>query len=287
MHVAMDVAVPSDQVMPGGAQTAFILLAGAAAVVVWIYAVRESRRRGDWVPVFIVAGSGLSVFYEPLGDIISKVYYTEQDQLTWINAFGRDIPVFIGLLYFWYMSLGALWLLRACYRGVSAREWWTRWVGYLVFALALEFVAAGLLDTADGAPWTYYDHQAFMVLDVPFFTPWTYVSIDVAIALGTVTLAHFLPRGQRWIILPATPMLMIAGHATTAFPSALAMHSTDNEPLLHAGALATAGLCVMLAYLASRAFRTPWSRPTAEALRAEERRGGKALHVQSTAGDRA
>jgi hypothetical protein len=252
-----DPALPLDKLMPSGAQTTLIVLTGLGAVAIWLYAIRESRRRGDLVPLFIVAGAGLAVFYEPLGDEISKVYYTERGQETWIHAFGRDIPAFIGLLYFWYMSVGAMWLLRASKRGVSAREWWTTWAGFLAFALALELVVAGLVGDDSGAPWIYYGDQAFVVLDVPFFTPFTYVSIPTAIAAGSVALAHVLPRRQQWLLLPAVPMLMLAGHAMPAFPSALAMHSTDSELLLYLGALGTGAFALVLSHACSLAYRRP------------------------------
>jgi len=254
-----DPALPLDKLMPSGAQTVLIILTGLGALAIWRYAIRESRRRRDLVPVFIVIGAGLSIFYEPLGDEISKVYYTERGQETWISAFGRDIPVFIGLLYFWYMSVGALWLLRASRRGVTARRWWTTWAGFLAFALTLEMVVAGLVADDSGAPWIYYGDQAFMVLDVPFFTPWTYVSINVAIATGVVALVRVLPRRQHWLLVPCVPMFMLAGHAMTAFPSALAMHSTDDDVLLHLGGGGAGAGARILSHVCSLAFRKPWA----------------------------
>jgi hypothetical protein len=257
--MGVDPEVPVQALMPATAQTALIVLTGLGFIAVWFYAITESLRRRDLVPVFVVAGAGLSVFYEALGDSMAKVYYAEQGQATWIHAFGRDIPVFIGLLYFWYMSLGTLWLLRAARHGVTARRWWSCWGGYLAFAITLEMVVAGGFANAQGAPWIYYGKQAFMVFGVPFFTPWTYVSIDVAIATGVLALVHFLPRRQQWLILPAVPMLMVCGHAMTALPSALALNSTDNTVLLHLGALGSAGFALLLSYACSLAFRRPSS----------------------------
>jgi hypothetical protein len=250
--------VPLQAVMPAGPQLALIALTGLGAIAVWVYAILESRRRRDLVPVFVVAGSGLAVWYEALGDAMAKVYYSEQGQLTWVHAFGRDIPVFIGLLYFWYMSLGALWLLRASRHGVPAKRWWRAWGGYLAFAITLEMVVAGGTATPAGAPWQYYGHQAFMVFGVPFFTPFTYVSIDVAIALGVIGALRVLPRGRQWLLVALVPMLMVAGHAMTALPSALAVNTTDNPILLHLGALGSAAFAVLLAYLAGLVFRNPW-----------------------------
>src|SRR5262245_23546682 len=107
--------------MPGDTQTVLIVAMAIMAALSVGYAIREAHRRGDLVPVFLVLGCGLAVFYEPLGDALVRVYYTEVGQTTWIHAFGRDIPAFIGILYLWYMPAGAYVLLRFAPRGISPR----------------------------------------------------------------------------------------------------------------------------------------------------------------------
>lgn len=250
---------PVDAVMPTGTQTALTVISGLIAVAVLWYAIALSKRRGDLLAVYIFLGSGLAVFYEPLGDMLAQVYYPERGQWTWITAFGHGIPVFIGLLYFWYMSLGALWLLGKSRTGVTATQWWTAWTGYLLFAIVLEMVAAKGLATDKGAPWVYYGDQPFMILKVPFFTPWTYgPSLDTAVAVGAITAARLLPRGRQWLVLPAVPLFMLAGHLMSAFPSVLALHSTHSTVLSHLGALGTAAAALLISYLGFQVFRRPW-----------------------------
>ncbi|MHB8696205.1 MAG: hypothetical protein ACYDHH_33755, partial [Solirubrobacteraceae bacterium] len=58
-----DQTVPVRGVMPHDAQTVLIVAMTAIAALMWIYAVRESRRRRDLVPLLIVIGCGLAVFY--------------------------------------------------------------------------------------------------------------------------------------------------------------------------------------------------------------------------------
>lgn len=250
--------------MPADTQTVLIVAMAVMAALMWCYAIRESQRRGDLVPLFIVIGCGLAVFYEPVGDALVKVYYTERGQETWIHAFGRDIPAFIGLLYFWYMPAGAMWLLRAAERGVTAKAWWTRWAAFLAFATLFEM----LVLQVGGTTWIYHDKQPFMVLDVPVFTPWTYVSFGVTIAAGTVAMAHYLPRRHHWMIVPAVPMLMVAGHAMTSLPEGIAFYGTDDELLRHLGALGSAAFALILSHVASLAFRKPLSAGRARLERA-------------------
>ena len=273
-----DPTVPVDKLMPSGAQTALIVAAALGFVAIWLYAIRESRRRNDLVPVYIVLGAGLAIYYEPLGDALAQVYYPERGQETWIHAFGRDIPVFIGLLYFWYMAAGSMWLLRASQRGVAAREWWTFWGGFLAVAMTIELVGSKVLATDTGSPWIYHGDQAFVVMDVPFFTPWTYTAIDMTVAAGAVAVAHVLPRNRQWLLLPFVPMLMAAGHLMPALPTALALHSTDSDVLIHLGALGSAAFVLTLSYVFSLAYRRPWG-PALLQDRGQRERPQQRAHV--------
>jgi hypothetical protein len=247
------------------------------AAVSVIYAARESRRRGDLAALFLVLGAGLAVFYEPLGDTLVKVYYTERGQETWIHAFGLDIPAFIGLLYLWYMPVGAYVMMRLSERGISQRTWWKIWGGFLTFAISFEM----LILTVGGTTWIYHGTQAFKVLDVPVLTPFTYVSFVVTIGAGVAAMARFLPRSRHWLIVPAVPMLMVAGHAMTSLPPAVALHGgTTSEAAVAAGAIGSAVFAVVLSWVTSQAFRQPWG------MRVEEpRRVSAASAVRRPARD--
>ena len=45
------------------------------------------------------------VLYEPPADIPVSVVYSERRQIGLINLFGRSVPLFVGLLFFWYISV--------------------------------------------------------------------------------------------------------------------------------------------------------------------------------------
>lgn len=246
-----DPTVPLTARMPHGTQTVLIVAMAVLASASITYAVLESRRRRDLVLVYLVIGAGLAVYYEPLGDALVRVFYTERGQDTWITAFGRQIPVFIGLLYFWYMPIGAYVLLRSTARGISARGWWARWAGYATFAVVFEMAIL----TVGGTPWIYHGTQAFMLLHVPVLTPFTYISFVTAIAAGVTLMARHLPRSQQWLIVPAVPVLMLAGHAATSLPLAIVLYSnTHSTGLVALGAIGSAGLAIALSYVASQAF---------------------------------
>jgi hypothetical protein len=249
-----DPSRPSDLVMPATTQIVLIALFGLGAVATLAYVVVLSTRRKDLVAVYAVGGAALAIVYEPVADMLIHCYHPERGQIPWVHTFGLHIPMFIGLGYVWYMSAGALILLCASRRGISARQWWTGWVGFGVFAGVFEMACVQLGHT----PWIYYGPQAFQVLGIPVLTTFNYVSFDLAIGAGVCALARQLPRRLQPVIVPAVPMLMAASHVATSLPLAIALNGTQNTTVIEAASLLTTALSAGLSYLLSTVFRTPW-----------------------------
>src|SRR5262245_3282331 len=116
--------VPWGATIPAGPQAILIVLSLLVFVLAVWFVATEIRRRGDWVPLYAFIGGGLIVVYEPLGDILVSVLYPIQGQIGWITLFGRKIPLFIGVLYFWYMSVPALYFLRRVEQGLTRASLW-------------------------------------------------------------------------------------------------------------------------------------------------------------------
>jgi hypothetical protein len=261
-----DIPVPFEVPMPQTAQTVLIIAMTVMALISLSYAIYASVRRRDLVHIWLFIGAGLAIPYEALGDNLVHVYYTEQGQIGWVTTFGHSIPAFIGILYFWYLTIYAYLMIRRARTGVSARRFWLEWSGFLSFAIFFEM----LVTSIGGPTWIYYGPQAFMVGDVPVLTPFTYVSFMVAIAGAFCALERLLPRGRKWLIVPAVPMVMAGSHAMTSLPLAVALHSgTTNTTYVAIGAIGTALFAVVLAYVVSLGVRKPWVRPEVDASPAQ------------------
>jgi hypothetical protein len=261
-----DIPVPFEVPMPQTAQTVLIIAMTVMALISLSYAIYASVRRRDLVHIWLLIGAGLAIPYEALGDNLVHVYYTEQGQIGWVTTFGHSIPAFIGILYFWYLTIYAYLMIRRARTGVSARRFWLEWSGFLSFAIFFEM----LVTSVGGPTWIYYGPQAFMVGDVPVLTPFTYVSFMVAIAGAFCALERLLPRGRKWLIVPAVPMVMAGSHAAASLPLAVALHSgTTNTTYIAIGAIGTALFAVVLAYVVSLGVRKPWVRPEVDAPPAE------------------
>jgi hypothetical protein len=240
---------PRQALMPEDLQAGLLVVLGAAAAVAVVVQVRTARRRSDPVPVLVLLGALLCVAYEPIGDMMVLAYYPEDGQVTWVSLFGREIPLFIGLMYLCYIGPFVLVFDNLRRRGFTTRSWWSLWAGTAGAIIAIELAVMQI-----GAAWIYYGPQRTVIADLPIWTPITYVSFLFAIAAGVHGLSRSLRPGDQWLIVPAVPALLAGAHVTTSLPGAAALYSTDEPALILAGALASIAVAAVLAHGLSRFF---------------------------------
>jgi hypothetical protein len=176
-------------------------------------------------------------------------YYPERGQVTWVELFGREIPVFIGLMYLCYIGPFVLGFGELRRRGFTSGSWWGLWAASAAAIIVIEIAVMSVDDA-----WIYYGPQRTVVADLPLWTPITYVSFLFAIAAGVHGLAARLPLRDRWLVVPAVPTLLAGAHVATSLPAAAALYSTDDATVVLIGALGSIGASVLLAYGLSRCF---------------------------------
>lgn len=240
--------VPWDAQMPAGPQALLIALSCVMFVLALWYVVNETRRRGDWVPVYAFLGGGLVIVYEPLGDILANVLYPEHGQIGWIDLFGRQIPLFIGVLYFWYMSVPALHFLRKVEEGLTSGALWRMYFFTLAIAIGIEMFGVSM-----GA-WIYYGPHPYVVAGVPLWCPVTYSGFLMTISIGLHFMVQTLDRKQHWMILLGLPFFMAGGHMVVSLPAAAALFSTQDPVWIWLGATASIGLSLLLVHFASLTY---------------------------------
>jgi len=243
---------PRTAVMPDGLQTALLVVLGLGAVLAGAAAARTARRQSTPVPVFVMLGSLLCVAYEPIGDLMVLAYYPEDGQVTWVNLFGRGIPLFIALMYLCYIGPFVLIFDHLRRRGFTARSWWSLWGGTALGITGIEIAVMHV-----GAPWIYYGPQRTVVAGLPLWTPITYVSFLFAIAAGVHALDRWLRPGDRWLVIPAVPALLAGAHVFTSLPAAAALYSTADRGAILLGALGSVAVAVLLAHGLGRFFVAP------------------------------
>jgi hypothetical protein len=233
--------------MPQDLQTALIAATTISAVVVLAWAVWSWTTRRDPVPLLLVIGTQLAAPYEPLGDALLHVYYPESGQVGFLDVFGRQIPLFVELLYVPYIVPFVLLFTNALRSGISKRTWWLTWSALLAGTAIMEMVVLQA-----GKAWTYYGPQQFVVAGVPVWVALTNVTFLFLIAAGVRTITAKWGRGHWWTIAPATALLLAAGHAVVATPTALALHAGGSAQVVRVAMLASLAVAVVTSWQLSR-----------------------------------
>lgn len=244
--------IPRDAVMPETVQTVLIVLMAVAAAAAILYLGWLAIETRDPVPVYLLIGSGLAIVYEGLGDSLVLAFYPEVGQETWIHVFGRDIPLFTGLLYFWYMCPFVILFGRAAEEGFTTQRWWTLVASSWLFVTLFE-IGWMALDN----PWLYYGDQAMVVLDLPMHVPFTYTTFLVALGAGIYGLVRFTAPKFHWLVIPAVPVLLAGSHAAASLPAATALYSTDKDGLILTGSILSILLSVLIWWTVSMLFIRP------------------------------
>ncbi|MFJ9390507.1 hypothetical protein ACIRON_16905 [Nocardioides sp. NPDC101246] len=262
-RLALDLP-PTDAPMPQTTQGVLIAVTilATVAMVAWVVWLRQHS--GSTAPLFVLVGSLLVVFYEPLGDSLLGAYYPEAGQVTAIHAFGRDMPLFVLLLYPPYFVPFVVAFLELARRGFTVRSWWTLWVVTLVSGGLMEMVLMQF-----GNPWLYYGRQTLMIFEFPLWVTVTNVTFLFATAVVVRLIVTRLDTRHHWMVIPAVPIMTISGHAAVALPGAATRESSSDLVML-AGGLGSIAVAVLIGYALSLAYvgrGAPAVEPTVDATR--------------------
>jgi len=242
---------PSEMTMPDDAQTVMLILTGISAALAVVVAVTRSVRRRDPVPVYVMLGAAIAICYEPIGDSLGMAYYPENGQVTWIDTLGRKIPAFIGLLFFVYFPPFILWFVEQAKKGITAATWWKVWLTTVLATFLFEPIPLAF------DLWTYYGPQPLSSFGFPLYWAFLDATFVYVLAMGVHGIIRFFPRRDYWLIVPAMPMLLLAGHGAPSLPVATTLASTDSRLINELGGLGTIALCVMVAWMGARVYCRP------------------------------
>lgn len=241
-------AVPWSAPMPALPQQILIAITGIVFLLSLWFVWSEHRRRRDWVPIFAFLGGGLAVAYEPLGDILTSVLYPVHGQIGWISLFGREIPLFIGVLYFWYMSVPALYFLKRLEQGLTLGQYWRLYLLSLIPVIGIEMFGVNM------NAWIYYGPHPFRLFGVPLWATATYSGFVVMLCVGLQLMSARLDRRHHWLIIFSTPLFLIAGHCPLALPAAAAMFSTQNPTWIWLGGSLSIALTLLMVHAVGLAY---------------------------------
>jgi hypothetical protein len=222
--------------------TADIVL-GLAAVAAVVYTVNVARQRRQYWPFFVLGASLMNTWYEPLNDIINHCAYPNRGELhtvyTWAD---RPIPLYILLVYVFYFTVPALFLMQKFEQGITKRQFWQYFFVIAGCAAVFEplFVANNL--------WDYYgDNQPLNITGLPVWW-WFANSMTVFITGAAFHLIRTRVFTMQWhcaAFLPLGPIVFMASHTTAGMPTWLAINSTAAMWVVLLGSFVTMGLTAL------------------------------------------
>lgn len=220
------------------AEIAFTIFGAVPLVVLLVLAIRQMRAGEAPLLLFCMAGGLCASLFEPFVDVMGLVYLTEHGAHGTFTLLGRTMPLFVPIMYPWYIGGLAYLTCRRFEAGIGARGVFGLFGAFVLVNFALE--APGLLTDV----YTYYGRQPFNVWGHPLW--WGFENAFTALSAGTMV--YGLRRlGARGVQLAgAIPLIFVAeglSNAGTGWP----MYATLNDGSLsyawtYAAALVTVGL---------------------------------------------
>jgi len=227
-------------------QNGATLLFTILSIAILFYAHRLAKRHGSSYPYWVVLGSALATYYEPLGDFLAHVTYHEVNQINFTTAFGFMTPLWVLPCYIVFFGYPILWLGEVITKDVSMGKW----MG-LFFAA---FVSAWFFEVpilAMGATEYYGANQPFKLLNYPLWMGFANTATMFVVAAAV----HHLKSTDVFARMPVLfaavlPMLVTGANAGTALPLGSAINSTSDTMITNAMAVLSMALALLYTWIA-------------------------------------
>ena len=225
-----------------------------------LYALFHWFRSGRPVVLLLFVAGGCMMVFEPMVDTTGGCWFPANSWLAF-TAWGRPIPVWLCLAYFFYFGIASALLWMGLKRGMTRAQIWTSFIGMMIGDLLFE----SALLTVD--PYTYYGHQPLWLAN-GFPLWWAAVNAGVPMVLGAMVYRfdEFFRGWRTLAIIPAGLTASAATNAAIGWPSWLVVNSEFGFLATQAGGVATFGFAfAIVAVIANGVARDV---PAAARLRA-------------------
>jgi hypothetical protein len=181
--------------------------------------------------LLVLAGGGLSVFFEAFGDKMGMIWHAAIGQWTLIHQFGHYVPVWMVAAYYWFCGGQTLYVISRIRNGATSSDLWRLYGLFLLADAVLEIPVLWLTDI-----YTYFGHQPFWY--PPYFPlPAWYLVLNallpLAAARAVLYLCEFKSSAYLWLIPIIMPMSLYAIYSATAWPVWAALNSDVSDTAIY------------------------------------------------------
>lgn len=242
-------AVPSPPTgieMPQTAELVFTIGGAVPLVAVLFLAIRHLRTGEGPLLAFCLLGGLAASLFEPFVDVMGMVYLTENGSIGTFTLLGRTMPLFVPVIYPWYIGGFAYLTCRRFSAGITTKGVFRLFGIFVLTNYALE--APGLLTDV----YNYYGNQPFNIWGHPLW--WGFANAFTALAAGAMVygLRPFLGRG--WGLAGVVPLIFVSeglSNAGTGWPMYVTLGGDMSYWATYTSALITVGLILFLVWVIS------------------------------------
>ena len=208
-----------------------IALAGIVAAALVVSLIDWFRTGRPLVLLLMISGGAIMIF-EPMVDTVGACWFPS-NSWTAFSAWGRPMPVWLCLAYFFYFGIATSAIWKGLHRGLTRRQIW------LVFCAAMlgDLIFETVLLTMN--PYVYYGHQPLLLGKFPL----GWMAVNAAIPLVLAALIYRFDsyfRGWRTLaVIPLALTTSAAVNAAVGWPSWLVVNTDVGWALTQVGGLAT------------------------------------------------
>lgn len=247
---------PTGTVMPAIPQLVTTIIYGIGAVIFIVIAIRLAMRERSAVPLLLLLGSMLTLYLEPIVDVLGNALHPVQGQFNVVTSNGHPVPVAVLVGYVWYFA--ALPLL--CYpilknRNLSQVFVWKSFAAVVLSAALVEQIPLYF------GVWVYYGYQPFKIGFIP--TWWCFAN-TAAVIVPFILIYGIYPKLKGFKSL-AIALLMpcgaFMGHAAAGWPMYNALGTdTLNFPqwIIQFSSLLSIGLALFVVWVLMEMLNIPW-----------------------------
>lgn len=246
MMLAAIPSPPSDLTMPKTAELVFTVGGAIPLVIAILFAVRHLRSGQGPLLAFCLIGGLAASLFEPFVDVMGLVYLTENGAIGTFTFLGRTMPLFVPLMYPWYIGGFAYLTCRRFERGITTKGVFQLWGTFILGNFLLE--APGLFTDV----YNYYGNQPFNLWGHPMW--WGAANAFTALVAGAFVYGVRPYLGCGWGLAGVIPLIFVSeglSNGGTGWPMYVTLNGDLGYGYTYASALVTVGLIAFLVWVIS------------------------------------
>jgi hypothetical protein len=220
----------------------------AFAIVATVWALIYWKKKKTTLPLLMLLGGAISTLLEPFADTVSLLWHARYGQWIVFETFGRPIPLWMLLMYYWFIGGLSVYTLNRIDKGLTVRGFWRLYVIYVIGEGLCEF---GMLFTGI---YTYYGAQPFCwppVMPLPLWFPIVNGLLPFTAALMINKTLPFLKGWKMIGVVAMVPMSSFITWSSVAWPIWNALNTNHGLMLTYPAGIATILLSLFCAHLMS------------------------------------